>query len=333
MRKMNSRIIFVLAMVLLMVLVTACGQAPSTSNDQAQNGDSQDGDWPTQPINLLIPASAGGGMDIYARTLSDYITKETGQPVVITNVKGYSGFETVRTQEPDGYNYLLAHNGILTAKKLGTLDFDQNAFDPVTIGGTDTSTGIIVRSDSPYKTLSDLFDAVEKDPQSVTGGTVMTGLPYMYMMAINDMLGTDLYCVDAGNTAERNAALLGGQVDFIISNCGATKAYLDSGDFRYLGIAAAERNVFLPDVPTFNEQGYDLVFPAQGIYILAPKGTDKAIREKFNSVIAEIFETEEFVEKMLGMNYSIGVNGDTLSVDETKKQLDEDQAIFLKYAK
>ncbi len=339
MGKLLSKKILVFGLIMMMLFATACSgnesastqEAPESTNEQASSSSEDSENWPSQPINLLVPASAGGGMDIFARSMSDYITKESGQPVVITNIKGYSGFETARTQEPNGYNFILAHNGLLTAKAQGTLDFDQSAFDPVTIVSTDTSTGIIVRSDSPYETLGDLFEAVKKDPQSITGGTVMTGLPYMYMLAINDMLGTDIYCVDAGNAAERNTALLGGQVDFIISNSGATKAYLDSGDFRYLGIAAAERNVFLPDVQTFSEQGYDLVFPAQGMYILAAKGTDKATLDGFNAIIEKVFETEEFVNKMHEMNFGVGMNGKTLSVDDAKTQLDTDAATFLKY--
>ena len=339
MGKLVNKKSLVLLIVFLMIFATACGQSEiakdpepkDNGNEQeevATSDDSKVDEWPNQPINIMVPASAGGATDIFSRTLGEYITEETGAPVVITNMSGLAGYEMVRTQEPNGYNYAMAITGLLISKAQGDLEYGHEAFDPVTSITADHTTGIIVRGDSPYETLGDLFDAIRADSQSVTGGISMTGYPYLYMLAIEDALDLDLYCVDAGNSAERNTALLGGQVDFIISNAAVTKPYLESGDFRYLGIASAERNDFIPDVPTFKELGFDLVFPGQAAYVVAPKGTDPQILEKFNSILCKIFEREDYIEKLTGMNFAVG---EGIPVEETQTELDESASIFEKY--
>ncbi|MBF4693146.1 tripartite tricarboxylate transporter substrate binding protein [Fusibacter ferrireducens] len=342
MGKMFNKKFLVLFLALVMMSVTACGQettekeneapaaADNTNNQAAASTASEADDWPSQPINIMVPASAGGGTDIFSRTLGEFITEETGAPVVITNQSGLAGYEMVRTQDPNGYNYAMAITGLLISKAQGDLDYGHEAYDPVGMISAETSTGIIVRADSPYQTVEDLFNAIKADPQSVVGGISMTGYPYLYMLAIEDALDIDLYCVDAGNSAERNTALLGEQVDYIISNAAVTKPYLESGDFKYLGIAAKERNAFIPDVPTFTELGYDLVFPGQAIYLVAPKGTDPEVIEKFNGVLDKILAREDFIEKMTSMSFGV-VKG--ISVQETLDELNDAAATFEKYTK
>ena len=122
------------------------------------------------------------------------------------------------------------------------------------------STCIAVRADSPYQTINDLFDASKADPTSITGGITLSGQPYMFAKALKDAVGIDLYYVDTGNTSERNAALLGGQVDYIITNVMSVQGYVDSGDFRLIAIDGEERFELAPDVPTFKEQGVDFCF-------------------------------------------------------------------------
>ena len=94
----------------------------------------------------------------------------------------------------------------------------------------------------------------------------------MFAKALKDAVGIDLYYVDTGNTSERNAALLGGQVDYIITNVMSVQGYVDSGDFRLIAIDGEERFELAPDVPTFKEQGVGFV-RAQPIVWLAPPNT------------------------------------------------------------
>ncbi len=311
-------------LVVLVLLSMMFGLYAQGGQEAAEGADA----WPSQPINVLVPASAGGGADIITRIIMKYVTEETGQPVVITNMTGLAGYEMVRKQEANGYNYVFGITGLLISAAQGQLDFGHEAFDAVFCPGLDFSNGILVRGDSPYKTLDDLFDAIKADSTSVTGGISMTGYPYLCYRGIEDALGIDMYCVDAGNTGERAVALLGGQVDFIISGMAAITGYLESGDFRYLAITSEERNPFIPDVPTFKELGYDFSYAGQGGYLLAPKGTDPEIIEKFNSLFHDKIQTNPEYQEEISRFGMVDVD---YSPAELATELDKAAAGFKKF--
>lgn len=123
----------------------------------------------------------------------------------------------------------------------------------------------------------------------------MSGQPYMMTLALQDALGYELYLADVGNAGERNAALLGGQVDWIMNNTSSCDPYVQSGDFRILAVCGDERYPMNPDVPTFKEMGIDFSFPAQPVVWLAPKGTPAEVCEAFNQILKEISEDPAFV--------------------------------------
>ena len=274
MKKMFARML-ALAMTCV-VLLTGCGQNPSSSvSGSGGNGSGvqSSGDWPKQPVNVICPASAGGGTDLILRTINEYFTRMTGQPFVIM------GTTTIFTSELDG-----------------TLDYDWNDYEMVAFIEGDFNTVIAVQADSPYQTINDLLDAAKNDPSSVTGGITLSGQPYMFSKALADAVGIDLYYVDCGTTAERNTALLGGQVDFIITNVLSSQAYVDSGDFRFIAIDGDERFELAPDVPTFKEQGVDFSFAAQPMVVLAPKGTPSEVCGAFNSLLAQIYADPDFID-------------------------------------
>lgn len=329
MRSFKKRLISCLASVLMISsLLVGCSSNNSTKTSDASNTSSAE--WPKKPINVMVPASAGGGTDIMMRTISEYITKQTGQAVVITNTTGLTGYEQLRQAEPNGYNFGVAITGLLISKAQGDLPYGHEAFDSVARIGSDTSTGIIVHKDSPYNTIQELVDAIKADPNSVTGGISMTGYPYLFVLALQEALGTEIHYVDAGNTAERNTALLGKQVDFIVSSALATKAYLDSGDFKFLAVGGEERDIFLSDVPTFKESGIDFSFPGQSVYLIAPKGTNPEVIKQFDTLVENIFKDEEFKAKYK----ELFMNPDTvLGAEDALKDMDEASAKFAEYSK
>lgn len=283
------------------LLMTGCGNSSSSgsaSGSSASSGGSQGSsagiEWPKQPVNVICPASAGGGTDLILRTVNEYFTSITGQPFVINNITGLTGYEQIHQGNTDGYDFIMGTTTIFTSKLDGTLDYDWTDYEMVAFIEGDYNTVIAVQADSPYETINDLLDAARSDPSSVTGGITLSGQPYMFSKALADAVDIDLYYVDCGTTAERNTALLGGQVDFIITNTLSSQAYVESGDFRFIAIDGEERFELAPDVPTFKEQGVDFVFAAQPMVVLAPKGTPAEVCQAFNSLLNEIYTNEEF---------------------------------------
>ena len=314
---MKRYLALILALVMACAMLTACGDpnaaggsttttpatTPAATTPAATTPASTDAtpaasevNWPTQPVNIMCPAAAGGGTDLILRTMNEYFTKLTGQPWVITNVTGVAGYEQTFQANPDGYNYILGTTTIFTSKVDGTFTYDWSDYAMVGLFEGDYTTVVAVQADSPYQTINDLLDAAKANPSGVTGGITLSGQPYMFAQALNDAVGGYLYYVDTGNTSERNAALLGGQVDFIITNVPASRGYVDSGDFRFLAIDGEERYELMPEVPTFKEQGVDFVFYAQPLVWLAPAGTDPAVCEKFNEILNQIYTDPNFAE-------------------------------------
>lgn len=275
--------------VLFSVLLSGCGRTEEPSGSSSETSEPVKYEWPTQPVNVMCPAAAGGGTDMMLRVLNEYFTKKTGQPFVITNVSGVSGYEQTYQAVPDGYNFIAGTTTIFVSELDGTFDYDWDDYEMVLFVEGNYSTCIAVRADSPYQTINDLFDAAKADPTSITGGITLSGQPYMFAKALKDAVGIDLYYVDTGNTSERNAALLGGQVDYIITNVMSVQGYVDSGDFRLIAIDGEERFELAPDVPTFKEQGVDFCFVPQPIVWLAPPNTPKDACEAFNAILAEMY--------------------------------------------
>ena len=290
-----------LILVLMMAFTAFAACSKSETKTEAK--------WPAQPVNVVVTAAAGGGMDNVLRLMNEYFVKKTGQSFVIDNITGTAGYEKVHSANADSYNFLMGTTTIFTSKLDGSLSFDWADYDMVSFLDSPYNTSCIaVQASSPYQTLNDLLDAAKADPSSVTGGITLTGQPLMIVQALQDALGYELYTTDVGNAGERNAALLGGHVDWILNNTSSCDPYVQSGDFRILAVCGEERYPMNPDVPTIKECGVDFSFPSQPLVFLAPKGTPADVCEAFNSIISEIANDEAFLkdmqEKLNGLGYT-----------------------------
>lgn len=335
---MKKKIISAILAGAMMLALAACG-GNSNENSGGNNtpgnntpGNSGSGnsgtsatyEWPKQPVNMMCPAAAGGGTDNLLRLVNEYFTKKTGQAFVINNVTGISGYEMTHQANTDGYDFICGTTTIFTSKIDGTLDYDWEDYAMVMFQDQPNNTCIVVQASSPYQTINDLLDAAKANPSSVTGGITMSGQPYMCALALQDALGYELYLADVGNTSERNAALLGGQVDWILSNTPTVDPYVQSGDFRILAVCGDERYPMNPDVPTIQESGYNFAFPAQPMVWMAPKGTPAEACEAFNQILTEIFANPDFINDMAAKLNSVPNNCHSIEESITMSQAYKD---------
>ncbi|MBS7527595.1 tripartite tricarboxylate transporter substrate binding protein [Fusibacter paucivorans] len=332
-----KKIFLIVLVVLTAMALMACGdtkqsEAPaaepatqaSTESTSTEQEPEEAFEWPTRPVNVTVTASAGGYTDIMIRKMGEAFQEATGQPFVITNVSGMSGYEAGRTAEPDGYNFSTASTSLLTYKPMGTLNFTWDAYEPVALLGMDDTMGIVVNADSPYQTINELFDAIEANPDSIICGSSMTGFPYYWRLALQESLGFEIYSASIGDTAERNVSLIGNQVDCIITPYAAVKAYVESGDFKVLAIAAEERSIMCPDVPTMLECGYDFTFSSQFGCLMAPIGTPVEVLEACNEVFNQMFSDEAKAKEFKELGYAVypGYDLDAIDAFLTKGQSD-----------
>jgi len=303
---------FCLALTLCMALsLAACGQQDTPGSSSSTSGNSasvpaqNESSWPTRPVNVTVAASAGGATDIIVRKYAEKFQELTGQPMVITNISGASAYVTAKTAAPDGYNFGTMSTAFLTYKHQGMVDFTwDEGYDTAAMFGTSGLIGFVVRNDSPFETINDLVDYAKEHPGEVTVGNGQ-GTPFYWQLAFQKETDIDLYTVHLGDTNELNVALLGNQVDAIVSRYTATKAYLESGDFRMLCIATKERSKVVSDIPTCLESGIDYTFSPELIAMMCPKGTPVEAREGMNKVFAEIHADEKFKEELFALGQEI----------------------------
>ncbi len=249
------------------------------------------GDWPNRPIRLIHPWAAGGGGDIVSRLLAERMRTELGQPVVVENRPGAGGnvgAELAARQPPDGYTIMTTAGGFAIAPSLyRTLSYDPvKDFVPVTKIAT-APILVLVRADSPLRTMADLVAMAKKDPKAVTYGSFGNGSPAHLMgESINKLAGISMTHVPyTGGGAATD--LQGGSLTMAILDALSQTPQVKAGKVRALALNGTQRLPALPDVPTLVECG--IPFELVGWHAMfAPAGTPRPIVERLNRVVNQV---------------------------------------------
>lgn len=301
---MKRSISLVLCLVLLIGIFAGCS-APATEPTTTPVGNSPTNiDWPKKNIQIIVPFGAGGDTDFNARTYAQFLTKELGTNVVVVNTTGnggVTGTRKVMDSANDGYTVLFNTSAFIMNVVSGAADYGFDNFEVANVAGIRAGDIVAVRKDSGFKTMKDLVDYTNANPDKLKLAITTGGLNHGTALLLQQA-GVKATLVDAGSTSERLAALLGGHLDIVMNPYGTIKDYLTTGELVALANPIAERPKYIADIPTAKEQGYDAVL--DGYYFWAfPKGTDPAIVEKFNTAVKKISENAEYQE-MIKTSYS-----------------------------
>jgi tripartite-type tricarboxylate transporter receptor subunit TctC len=246
--------------------------------------------YPTKPITLVVPFSAGGPTDVVARLLGAAMTKSLGQTVLVENKTGAGGTlaaaYTARAM-PDGYTFLIHHNGMATApalyrklgyKPLADFEYVSQAVDvPMTLVG---------RKDLPAKDFKDLMAYAKAQGDKINLAHASLGaVSHLCGMLLRQAMGVEMTTVPFQGTGPAMNALLGGQVDLLCDQTTSTTPYIKASSVKLYGVTTSARLKTLPDAPTLAEQGLTgfQVVVWHGIY--APKGTPKEAINKFGAAL------------------------------------------------
>lgn len=266
-------------------------------------------DFPNKPISLVTWSSPGGGGDVLGRNLQKPLSKVAGVRVIIVNKPGGSGavaMEYAEKMKPDGYHLLIVTlSGIITPHVAGTR-LSVADFKAVVRCQLDPEV-VMVKGDSPYKTLKDLIAAKKANPGSIKfSGAFLGNLDSLLCYQIFKAAGIEKYdYVPFSGGGEAMTALLGGHVQAIFGNPSEVAPQVESGQIRLIGIATPERLPGLPNVPTLKEQGYDLEAVLwRGI--VAPKGTPDDRVMKLNELVKKAMQDPDFVKYMKRSQLSDG---------------------------
>jgi tripartite-type tricarboxylate transporter receptor subunit TctC len=266
--------------------------------------------YPSKPISLVVPFAAGGPTDIVARTLAATMSKSLGQTVVVENRVGAGGTLAagyVAKASPDGYTFLIHHNGMSTAPAL----YRKLAYNPMTdfeyvSQVVDVPMTMLGRKDLPAKNMQELSAYVRANAKSINLANAGLGaVSHLCGMLFQQALGVDLTTVPFSGTAPAMNALLGGQVDLLCDQTTQTTQHIKAGTVRMYGVTTKQRIRALPESPTLNEAGMKdfEVIVWHGVY--APKGTPAAVIDKVGSAIRASLKDPAFSARMADLGAEI----------------------------
>ena len=219
--------------------------------------------FPVKPVELVVHTAAGGGGDLFARTVAEIITRDKllPQPLVVTNKGGGGGtiaFNYVAGKRGDPYILLAVPSTVLlTAPLRSGLDIGLDKFTPLGSLALDPN-ALAVRADSPYATLGDMIEAAKREPESIViafGSIGGTGHYFAYQL--EKTTGARFRTVSMKG-AQAVLSVLGGHVHATTENLSEVMGHVEAKKMRILGVPTAQRIAAAPDIPTLREQGYDI---------------------------------------------------------------------------
>ena len=252
--------------------------------------------FPEKPITLVVHASAGGGSDIFARTLAAAIEKERilPQPIVVENKPGGSGaiaFAYVGGKKKDPYFLLTAVTSFLTTPILRKSQVTYKDFTPIANFAFDEYV-VIVRAESKYRSMKDIVDDARANPKKITvGGTQLGSSDSICAYLIEKAANVELNYIVFNSGGEVNAALMGGHIDIAVANPGEALELAKADKVRTLGVFSEKRLAGAPNVPTLKEQGLNAIY-VQNRGLVAPEGIPEEARKALEEALLKYTKTE-----------------------------------------
>ena len=264
--------------------------------------------YPSKPVKLIVSTSAGGVTDLLARILGAHITARTGQPVVIDNRPGASGniaMEAVAKAPPDGYTLGVANTGniLVNPHLMRHMPYDPMS-DLVPVGPLGRVPNFLVMNAAvPVTTLQEFVTYAKINPDKVSYASAGVGTtPDLAAREFGRRAGLKFVFVPFRGTAPAVAAVLGGDVQVTFVSMGPHMEFVRQGRLRILGAATPKRAPYLPDVPTFAEQGFPGFETSTWFAVFAPRGMPKEFVDQINSHIRELAH-EPDIRKRLDANF------------------------------
>ncbi|HEV7718124.1 MAG TPA: tripartite tricarboxylate transporter substrate binding protein [Arsenicitalea sp.] len=283
-------------------------------------------DYPTKPIQLVVPFTAGGGTDLVSRVVAAYLTNKWGRAVNVVNrpgAGGATGTNDVLKGNTDGYT-VLAHNGSSTEALIAgntNLPFSIKDYRFVATVVNEPF-GFLVKADSPFKTLKDLSDWVKANPGQLTfGSTGPTSIQTFSVIQWLDSIGADFSqarLVPSNGGGELLPQIAGGHVILGVQDVTGATPLIKAGKLKLLAVTGAQRTPLFPDVPTTAEEGAAGVTTHFWSGVSLPVGTPDAIVEKWQSSIKDMMSDPEFQAKMKALNAQPGFM-DSAAFEQTVK--------------
>ena len=280
--------------------------------------------YPTRTIELVCYTTAGGSLDILARLIADIAARYLGQAMVVVNKPGAGGSiacADVISSKADGYKLAEISNGFFaTTVKTQKISFDPSYLVPLA-SFMELKTGMMVRGNSPWKTLNDLLDYAKKNPGKLRWGHTGRGFPtHMSGLLILRKAGAQTIDIPYKGSPEVIADLLGGHLDMISGPYGGVKEHIIAGTIRFLVGYSDQRFTEPANVPCAAELG----FPEAGrlktlLGVYVHKDTPENIKKILVDAFKRTYEDPEFKKGIEKIGEEPRFGGPESMIEATKR--------------
>lgn len=281
---------------------------------------SQTAPWPTKPIKLIVPYSAGGGTDNSARMLANHLATALGQSIVVENRPGGGsavGADALAKSPPDGYTLMLATSATLTVGPLlsSKLPYKPSDLAPIAVFGTLPLYVVVSAVEGP-KTFAELI--AKGKANEVTVGTAGNGtMGHMSAELIALRAGVKLIVVPFKGLSAALPEVSTGRVDFAVADTSSGRGLIEAGKLRVLASTGAKRSMLEPNTPSMTDVGIKDVDVSAWMAIAAPKGTPLPIIARLEREILKIMANTQVQQQFT----SAGVEPYALGTRATNQML------------
>jgi len=267
-------------------------------------------DFPSGPIEFVIPFGAGGGADIEGRLLAKEMSNVLGVSVTPVNKPGAGGAITytyIVNAKPDGYTVAWNSTSVLTTTNLGNTDFDYDAMDH--IGRVEFQPQpFVVKAEAPWQTFNDFIADCKENPDTYKVANSGTGsATHTAAIALMNASSCQVIHLPKGIKG-RNASVLSGEADAMVAPLTGAIKLAKAGKLRILVVPTAERNAVIPDVPTARELGYDAELDLfRGLSV--PPGTPSAIKGVLANAMRQAALSDAFMALAEKKGFTVSPSG------------------------
>lgn len=267
----------------------------------------QAADFPTKDIRIIVPFKPGGAVDTTSRIIAEHANKILSDvKLVVENRAGGGGVvgQTYGAKaDPDGYTVLAMTSSVVTNPVLKTTEYTVADFQPVALYTLDPEV-IVVPPNSPFKTIADFVAEAKKRPINTAVAGIATS-HHLSGLALEESAGIKFNYVPTKGFGAQLQAVMGGHVEAALWPFGETKKHAEAGSVKILAVAADERLEAIPDIPTWQEVGLDIVRWATFRGWAVPKGTPEEAVNFLADLLGKVNQDKDYIARMTDYGYPI----------------------------
>jgi tripartite-type tricarboxylate transporter receptor subunit TctC len=268
-------------------------------------------DWPSRPITLIVPFSAGGGVDLSARIQAQRMGELLGQPIVVENVgaaAGMAGSARVAKADPDGYTLLIGNSGTHAYNQsLYKTPLYNSLTDFTPVGLASESPRILItRKNLPAQNLQDFIAYVKANQSKMQFGSAGVGSgTHLPCVLLNMAMGVNVTHVPYRGEGPVQQDLIGGRIDYMCSTIQTGAALAKEGTVKGVAVMSGHRVKIIPDLATTGEQGLPGVEASVWNAFFLPPGTPRPIVQKLNRAMSDTLDDPAIRERLESLGLEI----------------------------